>query len=152
MQFHSSGGIWSANQNTTSQIVINWQQRWTLTVFVEWYKTDFNVSENENVHINSSRLVLCVRSYHDLPHLLPLRGCVQPIKWNLTFSIFGNVYSRTVFGPTQHVLSSLWTKMVKSSSYQPILQWWVLGNKVFKSAGVYRNLLPVWVWMVITGV
>lgn len=94
--------IWSANQNTTSQIVINWQQRWTLTVCVEWYKTDFNVSENENVHINSSRLVLCVRSYHDLPHLLPLRGCVQPIKWNLTFSIFGNVYSRTVFGPTQH--------------------------------------------------
>lgn len=45
------------------------------------------------------------------------------------------------------VILSLWTKMVKCSSYHG-----VLGNKVFESAGVCRNLPPVWVWMVITGV
>lgn len=55
MQFCSSGGIWLDRQSTdtTSQKVINWQQS---------YERHFNVSENENVHINSSQFVHCVRS------------------------------------------------------------------------------------------
>lgn len=100
--------------DTTSQKVINWQQS---------YERHFNVSENENVHINSSHFLHCVRSSITTCCIFyPYVGVYnQSMKSNIQhfwkqLSVLHNIIFITV-------ILSLWTKMVKCSSYQPLVQW-----------------------------
>lgn len=87
-------------------------------------QTHFNVSENENVHINSSQFVHCVRS--------SITTCCIFYPYVGVYNQSNEIYNIQHFWKQLSVLHniiiitvilSLWTKMVKCSSYQPLVQW-----------------------------
>lgn len=115
MQFCSSGGIWCKSTDTTSQKVINWQQS---------YETDISMylkMRMSTLTPHSSYIVFGPQSRPAVSFTHTWVCTTNQMKSNIQhfwkqLSVLHNIIIITV-------ILSLWTKMVKCSSYQPLVQW-----------------------------